>query len=560
MKLTNKIVSPTLSEEVLREISKEKKDIAIQSNALFGIAPQFFSNEFIDSAFALLNTMTNELPTVSRTSYNLFPLVNVEPAPKESRLTPEEEWGFIMFDPFQFLIRAHMANVQSCHTLAHSGGGANGGQFNYLASPYWGCVGAYKTKGTPKLSVALGTNIISDDVLDGLPNIQGTFNLLMGFDTVSKLPMIMVSRNYGTVADAGLQRLVVFLKRTFPGFGICWYSSRWSKTPHVGAVCKTGFIFSNPVKPQIHVNNRIVHPSRDVEDMYTTKDGLMVEIHPVQIEVEPKKGLYKVPAITEEILGMITKRVTNSYPTIFKDHVLHSAKSMPKFACDKCKKQVNAIKVRLLGTEVPLDLCESCCVDMFVAKDKHFYPKITNAKLSNENMLYELKPSDYICFRNNRWEVVHRDFFSSLFYDGKVFTFTGYVDSVKSNAYGIKVAPGNAKIKILDLSVTRTCYKVRGPKGVKFVRDNVPTNAVKIDKKTLSNFIVRSNIAKILAVSPKLPIYKVSDMMYNEFNEIVHRPKEAVVDVIVPIQLDAVAPVEVNKKRAARSKKELVPA
>lgn len=228
-------------------------------------AHKFQTHFYDDDQMELFAYILSQTELLGALDYNTDSMCTIVPPihikPSDDPITPSEQYGVMRLNLPQFLMRANMRNVCSCHGLDSENGSYNaGGNLAYLANPSWACFGVYNDP-TPNGKLEYDTHFNDAEFLErslALPNLLATFNLAFGFDA-DGFPSAFISRTYGDTEHArlGLARLI---RKLFTlGFTVhvsensssCVRIGSFATKDKAGSI-NSSFFYTVPVKPQIH--------------------------------------------------------------------------------------------------------------------------------------------------------------------------------------------------------------------------------------------------------------------------------------------------------------------
>lgn len=201
-----------------------KKSTSVTASKL-GLTPYFYDSNDVEAVKRVICAGNLKVKIADETMHTFWPKADYTPLPKDQCIEDVDAFGFQRFNAMQVIARPSMPNVRSCHALISNSCHNPGGNFNYLANPFWTTFGIYKEGAQmPVNHVTEYCGFVSQD-FEGLPNYISTVNALLCMDSAG-VPSVMLSRIYGDSRTVGIHRLIRWLSRVL---GLRVYMNRnWS--------------------------------------------------------------------------------------------------------------------------------------------------------------------------------------------------------------------------------------------------------------------------------------------------------------------------------------------
>lgn len=321
--------------------------------------------------------------------FNIMDRQTIDVKPAIDSYRQIDSFGLKKLTTSQFLLRANMVNVLSCHSFdANNRPGGNAG---YIYSPFWFSVGVYGRKVRPNLldkSFRTADPALHDQitrVVSEIPQLLISANICVGYVPYNKnciCPCFYISRVYGDRYNLAFWKIVDYLAHKYPKFSIAIrsdnardglpeslpFNKNWNETIEE-------MFFTPPFYPSITIDFRgkAYLPSRhsDIAKPLELKSGKVFESLCCRV-IHTGSGVYQKATFDLEYLlqGSQTKMVT--YSNVIND------------ICDFCD---NAAIDFLPGTTqqyyynngnlIPLSgVCRACAGNLRFLSDDNFYYNI----------------------------------------------------------------------------------------------------------------------------------------------------------------------------------------
>lgn len=202
----------------MEQKTKENKFANISKEAsLLGLKPYFYSEDEHEKFMGIIDEIGLNSLSIADTLYTFVKPFDIKPI--KDGLFTHDAYGIMRLDLCDFFLRPNFDNVHSCHSINESSLQHNwAGNLNYIANPYWSCIGIYKAENSHVTFCSDQISYITD-----CPNLLATANICLCYSPQTKLPGIMVSRVYGNTIDfaEALPKIIAYFSSI--GLQTYWY-------------------------------------------------------------------------------------------------------------------------------------------------------------------------------------------------------------------------------------------------------------------------------------------------------------------------------------------------